>query len=74
MIQALTLTGKIDESGHLRLDVPTQLPPGDVELVVVINPVSPQVTQSKYDFSKLVGKLQWKGDAIATQRALRDEW
>lgn len=74
-MQALTLTGQIDINGHLRLDVPTALPPGEVELVVVINPVALQVSPlPKYDFSNLIGKLQWKGDPIATQRALRNEW
>ncbi|MFZ4477481.1 MAG: hypothetical protein ACOYPR_19965 [Saprospiraceae bacterium] len=28
----------------------------------------------KYDFSDLAGKLQWRGDAVAEQRRLRDEW
>jgi hypothetical protein len=28
----------------------------------------------RYDFSDLVGKLSWHGDAVATQRQLRDEW
>ncbi len=27
-----------------------------------------------YDFSDLAGKLLWRGDAVATQRQLRDEW
>ena len=27
-----------------------------------------------YDFSDLAGKLTWQGDAVATQRDLRDEW
>ena len=27
-----------------------------------------------YDFSDLAGKLEWKGDAVAEQRRLRDEW
>ncbi|MCB0544071.1 MAG: hypothetical protein KDC61_00260 [Saprospiraceae bacterium] len=30
--------------------------------------------KQKYDFSDLAGKLQWKGDAVAEQRKLRDEW
>jgi hypothetical protein len=30
--------------------------------------------QKKYDFSKFFGKLEWKGDAVAEQRKLRDEW
>ena len=27
-----------------------------------------------YDFADLAGKLEWKGDAVAEQRRLRDEW
>ncbi|KPQ36075.1 MAG: Protein of unknown function (DUF2281) [Phormidesmis priestleyi Ana] len=27
-----------------------------------------------YDFSDLAGQLEWKGDAIKAQRALRNEW
>ena len=30
--------------------------------------------KSNYDFSDLVGKLQWNGDAVLEQRRLRDEW
>jgi len=31
-------------------------------------------TSPKYDFSDLVGKLEWKGDAVDEQRLLREEW
>ena len=40
---------------------------------VIIFPVETQKKQ-KYDFSDIVGKLHWRGDAIKAQRALRDEW
>ena len=30
--------------------------------------------KSKYDFSDLAGKLQWRGDAVTEQRRMRDEW
>jgi hypothetical protein len=74
MMQTLTLLGQIDANGHLRLDVSTQLPPGEVELVLVINPASSTpATPRRYDFSDLTGTLQWQGDAIAIQRVLRDE-
>jgi hypothetical protein len=33
-----------------------------------------QATRSKYDFSDLVGRLKWRGDAVAEQRSLRNEW
>ena len=27
-----------------------------------------------YDFNDLAGKLQWRGDAVAAQRGVRDAW
>lgn len=69
-METLKLTTTIDPDGHLRLDVPTNLPAGEVELVIVLS----KPRQVRYDFSDLVGKLAWKGDALAAQRALRDEW
>ena len=73
-METQTLIGKIDADGYLRLNVPTHLPPGEVELVLVINPASTTATSQNYNFSDLAGTLQWQGDAIAMQRALRDEW
>ncbi len=74
-MKAFTLTAAIDADGHLRLDVPTQLAPGQVELILVIQPSEQDVSQSKcYDFSDLAGKLNWQGDAVAEQRSLRNEW
>ena len=40
--------------------------------VEVVKPMTS--TKLLYDFSDLVGKLQWKGDAVEEQRLLRDEW
>ncbi len=31
-------------------------------------------TDLSYRFSDLCGTLNWKGDAVAFQRSLRDEW
>ena len=73
-MQVLKLCGKIDPDGHLRLDLPTQLPEGNIEVVVVLNPVEEVSKMGKYDFSDLAGKLAWRGDAVATQRSLRNEW
>ena len=35
---------------------------------------APSDPAGKAEFSDLVGKLQWQGDAVAAQRGLRDEW
>jgi len=45
------------------------------EFLVVVNPVSSDEKQKiRYDFSDLVGRLTWQGDAVTMQRNLRDEW
>jgi putative addiction module CopG family antidote len=45
------------------------------EILVVVNPVSSEGKQKpNYDFSDLVGRLNWQGDAVTMQRNLRDEW
>lgn len=35
-------------------------------------PANGEPPASRYDFSDLAGKLEWKGDAVVQQRALRD--
>lgn len=74
-MEVLKITTTIDESGYLHLNIPTQLAAVEVNVVVVLNPVSSDGKQKpSYDFSDLVGRLTWQGDAVATQRTLRDEW
>ena len=74
-MEVLKLTTKIDESGCLNLSIPTQLADAEVNVVIVMNPVkSSEKSQFTYDFSDLAGQLTWKGDAVAMQRNLRDEW
>jgi hypothetical protein len=43
----------------------------DVEVIVL--PID-NSTKKNYDFSDVVGKLHWKGNAVTEQRKLRDEW
>ena len=46
-----------------------------VRVIVLANSDLVKTPQkAPYDFSDLVGKLTWKGDAISQQRALRSEW
>lgn len=73
-MQTLKLTSHVDRDGHLRVDVATALPSGDVELVLVIEPISAKGLAGKYDFSDLAGRLRWSGNAMEQQYALRNEW
>jgi hypothetical protein len=64
----------IDASGRLHLDIPTQLTPGEVNVVLVLSAIdSEKLQQPNYDFSDLAGNLSWLGDAVEMQRAIRDE-
>jgi hypothetical protein len=74
-MEVLKLTTEIDETGQLNIKLPTNLEAGKVELVLIVNPVTEQEKKhNNYDFSDLAGKLNWQGDAVVTQRKLRDEW
>ena len=72
-MQVVKTKGEVGSDGRLRLDVPVELPAGTVELVLVVG-VSPQPNGSKYNFTDVVGRLEWQGDALKEQRKLRDEW
>ncbi|MGL5872745.1 MAG: hypothetical protein ACRC2R_10330 [Xenococcaceae cyanobacterium] len=74
-MEVLKLTTKIDESGYLNINIPTQLAAGTVTIVIVLNPVSSESKpKPSYDFSDLAGRLSWQGNAVEMQKILRDEW
>lgn len=35
---------------------------------------SPPSGEARYDFSDLMGRLSWKGNALKEQRRLRNDW
>lgn len=75
LIEVLQLTTAINGAGYLNLRIPTQLAAGNIDIVIVLNPVSlTNKSPSKYDFSDLMGRLIWQGDLVVAQRTLRDEW
>ena len=68
-MEVLKLTNEIDDKGQLKIDLPTNLEAGKVDLVVIVNPVAEKAKeQNNYDFSDLEGKLSWQEDAVAAQR------
>jgi len=74
-MKIVKLKSKIDAQGRLSLEIPTFLNPGPVEVVMVIQPEPDENPASPgYDFSALTGQLTWQDDALAAQKALRNEW
>ncbi|MEA5594632.1 hypothetical protein [Rivularia sp. UHCC 0363] len=74
-MKVIKLAAVIDNSGNLHLDIPTELSSGTVDVVVVVNPSTPDTYHGKsYDFSDLAGRLSWEGDSVTQTRILRNEW
>ena len=71
-METLRTSATINRDGRLKIDIPPPLTEGEVEVVLTIEkrekPVYP------YDFSDLAGRLKWNRDALATQKAIRNEW
>lgn len=65
-------THALIEHGRLRIDMPTSLPTGQVEVDIIVRERSS--AGRKRDLSNLVGKLSYKGDPMKLQKEMRDEW
>ncbi len=62
-------------SNSITIDLPEEYVNKKIEVLILpIEENIEQLQKTKYDFSDLVGKLKWKGDALAEQKKLRDEW
>ncbi len=61
------------QNGKIKFDRKIEVG-GEVPVIVTFLEEPEEENVQKYDFSDIVGKLKWKGDAVAEQRAIRDEW
>jgi hypothetical protein len=73
-METLKLKAKIDKKGRLKINIPTPLLEGYVEIILIIDSKNNAPQKIKYNFTDLAGKLTWNGDPVKTQRTLRDEW
>jgi len=71
-METIKINTTIKSDGHLKLDIPTTLMEGDVEVILILE--SKNRSEKKYNFSDLSGKLKWNGNALDIQRKQRDEW
>jgi ribosomal protein S4 len=62
--------GKIDKNGVLKIKHPAFTLNKEIEVTITFE----EEKLNKYDFSDLAGKLSWKGDALAFQKTLRNDW
>jgi hypothetical protein len=71
-MQTIHLRATVDDDGHLRLDLAAGLPPGPVDVVVV---VQPNATERSLRELRGLGAEIWQGiDPDAYVQKLRDEW
>ena len=71
-----TISGKaqIDTQGNLHADLPAGLPPGEVDVVVLVQPGNGEKTHDIRELRGL-GKEIWQGqDAQEYVDRLREEW
>ena len=71
-METIKISTTINPDGHLKLDIPTPLDEGEVDVILIIE--SKSIRTNKYNFQDIAGKLKWNGNAIEEQRKLRDEW
>ncbi|MBK7003253.1 MAG: hypothetical protein IPH35_26050 [Rhodoferax sp.] len=67
---------EIDGSELVWVDAPP-VPLKHQRVLIVVEDVlqnEGKPTATQFDFSELAGRLQWRGDAVAAQRASRDAW
>ena len=67
-------SAEINGSQLIWIDEPPKNLKRQPVLVVIENTLQPAVQPTRYDFSDLVGRLVWRGDAVTAQRAQRDAW
>ena len=73
-MQTISTRARVAVGGHLHLDVATQLPAGEVDVVLVLVPTIPASSLAKPSFADLAGRLNWRGDPLAELRRQRNEW
>ncbi len=72
-VQSTVKTGRYSSASEVVLAALQLLK--EREILLVWHPDSSDGKQKpSYDFSDLIGRLSWQGDALTMQRNLRDEW
>jgi hypothetical protein len=62
-----------NSTNPLTIELPKDYENKKLEVIVMEIGETPD-DKKKYDFSDIAGKLEWKGDAVAEQKKMRNEW
>lgn len=70
-MKTFKLETQTDANGNLLLDLKTDFKSKKMEVLIVVQETD---KTSKYNFTNLIGKLEWDGDPLAEQKKIRAEW
>jgi hypothetical protein len=70
-MEAIKAIAKRTKSGKYKIDLPITNSADELEVLVIIEEVK---VKSKKTLADFAGKLEWKGDWLAYQKEIRNEW
>ncbi len=70
-MEAIKAIAKRTKTGKYKIDLPITNVAEELEVMVIVELVKEKSKKTLADFA---GKMKWKGDAVAYQKMIRDEW
>ncbi len=70
-MEAIKAIAKRTKTGKYKIDLPITNIADEVEVLVIVEQIKKLSKKSHADFA---GKLEWKGDWLAYQKEIRNEW
>jgi hypothetical protein len=70
-MEAIKAIAKRTKTGKYKIDLPSSITEEEVEVMVQVLQPTLKIKKTTADFA---GKMKWKGDALAYQKEIRDEW
>jgi hypothetical protein len=70
-MEAIKAIAKRTKTGKYKIDLPITNVAEEIEVLVIVEEVK---VKSKKTLADFAGKLEWKGDWLAYQKEIRNEW
>jgi hypothetical protein len=71
-MEAIKAIAKRTKTGKYKIDLPINNDAEEIVVMVIVNAVKKE--KKKKSVADFAGKLKWKGDPIAYQKSIRNEW
>lgn len=70
-MEAIKTVAKRTKSGKYKIDLPIDDDAAEIEVFVI---VEEKKSKNKKKLADFEGRLEWKGDPVAYQKMIRNEW